>query len=61
MKPSLDIWMNPATLECHPKPYYVAAWLNTYQPKIINVAGNAKAIIEPEVKLFLNEVYEIIS
>lgn len=60
MKPHLDIWINPTSYECNPKPNYVAMWLNVYRPETINIAGNARREIEPEVRLFLDQVWSIL-
>lgn len=55
-KPHLDILMNPIDLSCIPSPKYVKDWLEVHMPKTINVAGNARVTIEPEVRLFLDQI-----
>lgn len=58
MKPHLDVKMNPVNYACMPDPRYVSDWLKVYKPNIINVAGNARKEIEPEVRLFLDQVWQ---
>lgn len=60
MRPSLDILIDPSEIS---KPYpdvdYVAHWLDIYEPKIINIAGNAKKDIEVTVRLFLDQLWRL--
>jgi len=55
-KPHLDILMNPVNFACTPNPKYVKDWLEVHKPQTINVAGNARKEIEPEVFIFLDQI-----
>jgi len=55
-KPHLDILMNPINFTCIPSPAYAREWLEVHMPDTINVAGNARVTIEPEVRLFLDQI-----
>lgn len=58
-KPHLDIKMHPVTFSCMPPADYTIDWLSVHRPLTINVAGNARKEIEPEVRIYLDLIWRL--